>query len=118
MEFGIGMGYVPKEFEAFGVPLKNRVSMTDEAIEILRLSWAEEPFSFMGKRYQLSDINVYPKPVQVGGPPLWIAAMKEPGALRAARFGTNYSRKEERKTSLTHGEMQSLLMAETPKTIE
>ncbi|HCJ86164.1 MAG: LLM class flavin-dependent oxidoreductase [Acidimicrobiales bacterium] len=89
MEFGIGMGYVPKEFEAFGVPIKNRVSMTDEAIEILRLAWADEPFSFMGKRYQLSNINVYPKPVQVGGPPLWIAAMKEPGALRAARFGTN-----------------------------
>ena len=63
--------------------------MTDEAIEILRLAWADEPFSFMGKRYQLSNINVYPKPVQVGGPPLWIAAMKEPGALRAARFGTN-----------------------------
>jgi len=89
MEFGIGMGYVPKEFEAFGIPLPNRVSMTDEAIEILRLAWSDEPFSFSGKRYELSDINVYPKPVQSGGPPLWIAAMKEAGALRAARFGTN-----------------------------
>ena len=89
MEFGIGMGYVPKEFEAFGVPLKNRVSMTDEAIEILRLAWKDEPFSFKGKRYDLSNINVYPKPVQPLGPPLWIAAMKEPGALRAARFETN-----------------------------
>ena len=89
MEFGIGMGYVPKEFDAFGVPLRNRVSMTDEAIEILRLAWGEEPFSFRGKRYNLSDIDVHPKPVQPGGPPLWIAAMKEPGALRAARFGTN-----------------------------
>ncbi len=89
MEFGIGMGYVPKEFNAFGVPLRNRVSMTDEAIEILRLAWGEGPFSFRGKRYNLSNIDVHPKPVQPGGPPLWIAAMKEPGALRAARFGTN-----------------------------
>ena len=89
MEFGIGMGYVPKEFDAFGVPLRNRVSMTDEAIEILRLAWGEGPFSFIGKRYNLSNIDVHPKPVQPGGPPLWIAAMKEPGALRAARFGTN-----------------------------
>ena len=89
MEFGIGMGYVPKEFDAFGVPLRNRVSMTDEAIEILRLAWGEGPFSFKGKRYTLSNIDVHPKPVQPGGPPLWIAAMKEPGALRAARFGTN-----------------------------
>ena len=89
IEFGIGMGYVPSEFEAFGVPLKNRVSMTEEGIDILRLAWGDGPFSYDGKRYQLSDVDVYPKPVQAGGPPLWIAAMSEPGAKRAARFGTN-----------------------------
>jgi alkanesulfonate monooxygenase SsuD/methylene tetrahydromethanopterin reductase-like flavin-dependent oxidoreductase (luciferase family) len=89
MEFGIGMGYVPEEFDAFGVPLRNRVSMTDEAIEIMRLAWGDGPFSYSGKRYQLDDIDVHPKPVQPGGPPLWVAAMKEPGARRAARFGTH-----------------------------
>lgn len=89
MEFGIGMGYVPEEFKAFGVPLKNRVSMTEEAIDILRLAWSDGPFSYHGKRYQLDGVDVHPKPVQPGGPPLWIAAMSEAGALRAARFGTN-----------------------------
>lgn len=89
IELGIGMGYVPEEFKAFGVPLKNRVSMTEEGIQILRLAWGDGPFSFHGKRYQLDDINVHPKPVQPGGPPLWIAAMSEPGAMRASRFGTN-----------------------------
>ena len=89
MEFGIGMGYVPDEFKAFGVPLKNRVSMTEEAIDILRLAWSDGPFSYHGKRYQLENIDVHPKPVQPGGPPLWIAAMSEAGALRAARFGTH-----------------------------
>ena len=89
MELGIGMGYVPEEFKAFGVPLKNRVSMTEEGIDILRLAWGDGPFSYSGKRYQLDDVDVHPKPVQAGGPPLWIAAMSEPGARRAARFGTN-----------------------------
>jgi alkanesulfonate monooxygenase SsuD/methylene tetrahydromethanopterin reductase-like flavin-dependent oxidoreductase (luciferase family) len=89
MELGIGMGYVPEEFEAFGVPLKNRVSMTEEGIDILRLAWGDGPFSYAGKRYRMSDVDVHPKPVQPGGPPLWIAAMSTPGALRAARFGTN-----------------------------
>lgn len=89
MEFGIGMGYVPSEFKAFGVPLKNRVSMTEEAIDILRLAWSDGPFSYSGKRYQLDNIDVHPKPIQPGGPPLWIAAMSEPGAQRAARFGTH-----------------------------
>lgn len=89
MELGLGMGYVPEEFKAFGVPLKNRVSMTEEGIQILRLAWGDGPFSFDGKRYQLDNVDVHPKPVQPGGPPLWIAAMSTPGAMRAARFGTN-----------------------------
>jgi alkanesulfonate monooxygenase SsuD/methylene tetrahydromethanopterin reductase-like flavin-dependent oxidoreductase (luciferase family) len=89
MELGIGMGYVPEEFKAFGVPLKNRVSMTEEGIDILRLAWSDGPFSYHGKRYTLDDVDVHPKPVQPGGPPLWIAAMSEAGALRAARFGTH-----------------------------
>jgi len=89
IELGIGMGYVPEEFKAFGVPLVNRVSMTEEGIAILRLAWGEGPFSFSGKRYELDNVDVHPKPVQAGGPPLWIAAMSTPGALRAARFGTH-----------------------------
>lgn len=89
IELGIGMGYVPSEFAAFGVPLRNRVSMTEEAIDILRLAWADGPFSYHGRRYRLDDVDVHPKPVQPGGPPLWIAAMSEAGAQRAARFGTH-----------------------------
>jgi len=89
MELGVGMGYVPQEFDAFGVPFRNGVSMTEEAIDILRLAWGDEPFSYHGRRYRLDDVDVHPKPVQSGGPPLWIAAVRKPGALRAARFGTH-----------------------------
>lgn len=89
IDFGIGMGYVPEEFKAFGVPLKNRVSMTEEGIEILRGAWSDGPFSFTGKRYTIDNVDVHPKPVQPGGPPLWIAAMSTAGAMRAARFGTH-----------------------------
>ena len=89
MELGIGMGYVPDEFRAFGRSLNQRVSLTEEGIEILRQAWSDEPVNFHGKRYDIDAINVYPKPLQAGGPPLWIAAMKTAGALRAARFDTH-----------------------------
>ena len=89
IELGIGMGYVPDEFAAFGVPLKNRVSMTEEGIDILRGAWGDGAFSYSGKRYRFDDVDVHPKPVQPGGPPLWIAAMSTAGAMRAARFDTN-----------------------------
>lgn len=89
MELGAGMGYAAHEFAGFGIPLSRRVSLTEEAIEILQLAWRREPFSFAGKRYTYSDLRVTPDPVQDGGPPLWIAATSKPGALRAARYDTH-----------------------------
>jgi alkanesulfonate monooxygenase SsuD/methylene tetrahydromethanopterin reductase-like flavin-dependent oxidoreductase (luciferase family) len=89
MELGIGMGYVPAEFEAFGHSVGQRVSLTEEGIEILRQAWRDGPVEIDAKRYRIKGVEVFPKPLQPGGPPLWIAAMKEAGARRAARFGTH-----------------------------
>ena len=89
MELGAGMGYASHEFEGFGLPISRRVSLTEEAIEILRLAWSGEPFSYAGKRYSYRDLRVTPDPVQDGGPPLWIAATSVAGARRAARYDSN-----------------------------
>jgi alkanesulfonate monooxygenase SsuD/methylene tetrahydromethanopterin reductase-like flavin-dependent oxidoreductase (luciferase family) len=62
----------------------------DEGIEILQRCFSGERFSWHGKRYRFEDVQITPGYVQSGGPPLWIASMSEAGALRAARFGTNY----------------------------
>ena len=89
MEFGIGLGYVPKEFEGFRIPIQQRVSRTEECIEILRLAWSGQPFSYHGKRWDFDDIRVTPDPIQPGGPPLWLAVSSEPGVARAVRYGTH-----------------------------
>ncbi|MBM3684797.1 MAG: LLM class flavin-dependent oxidoreductase [Actinobacteria bacterium] len=89
MELGLGMGYAPHEFAGFGIPVSRRVSLTEELVQILRLAWSGERFTFRGKRYTYEDLLVTPTPVQPGGPPLWIAAMSEGGAHRAARFDTH-----------------------------
>ncbi|ANK81937.1 MAG: hypothetical protein TEF_14875 [Rhizobiales bacterium NRL2] len=89
IEIGIGMGYAPHEFRGFGIPVKQRVSRTEEGIEVLQRCFSGEKFSFAGKRYQFEDVEIRPGYVQEGGPPIWIAAMSEPGARRAARFGAN-----------------------------
>lgn len=89
MELGLGMGYAPHEFKGFGIPQSRRVSLTEELVEILRLAWTGEPFSFHGKRYDIDEVAVAPRPVQPGGPPLWIAGMSEASAERAARYDTH-----------------------------
>ena len=90
IELGVGIGYAPHEFAAFGIPVPRRVSLMEEGLDILQLAWRGERFSYHGKRYDFDDIIVTPKPVQQGGPPLWIAAMTEAGAKRAARYGTHF----------------------------
>jgi alkanesulfonate monooxygenase SsuD/methylene tetrahydromethanopterin reductase-like flavin-dependent oxidoreductase (luciferase family) len=90
VEMGVGMGYAPHEFAGFGIPIPRRVSLTEEGLDVLRLAWSGEKFSYHGKRYDFDDLLVTPAPVQPGGPPLWLASMTEAGARRAARYGFDF----------------------------
>ncbi len=90
VELGVGMGYAPHEFKGFGIPTSRRVSLMDEGIEILQRCFTGERFSYSGRRYRLENVQIRPGYVQPGGPPLWVAAMSEAGAARAARFDTNF----------------------------
>ena len=89
MMLGVGMGYVPSEFRALGTPRSQRLSRMEEGLDILRLAFEQEEFDYAGRRFQLEGVRVQPRPVQGGGPELWIAAMSEAGARRAARRGAH-----------------------------
>ena len=89
VELGVGMGYAPSEFEAFGFPRSQRLSRTEECMEILTRCFTGERFSFEGKRYKVGNAKITPGYVQEGGPPVWMAVTQEPSAERAARFNTH-----------------------------
>jgi len=90
VDIGLGMGYAPHEFRGFGFPPSRRVSLMNEGIEVLQQCFTGERFSYHGKRYQFEDVIIKPGYVQKGGPPIWLAAMSEPVALRAAHYDTNF----------------------------
>jgi alkanesulfonate monooxygenase SsuD/methylene tetrahydromethanopterin reductase-like flavin-dependent oxidoreductase (luciferase family) len=90
VELGVGMGYAPHEFRGFGLPVSRRLSLMNEGIEVLQHCFTGERFSYRGQRYQFEDVVITPGYVQDGGPPLWIAAMSEAGALRAAHYNTHF----------------------------
>lgn len=81
----LGAGSRRAEFDAFGVDIRRRPSLMEEAVETLRAAWTGEPFELRGARVQ-----VLPRPVQEGGPPLAIGGMSEASARRAARLGVGY----------------------------
>jgi alkanesulfonate monooxygenase SsuD/methylene tetrahydromethanopterin reductase-like flavin-dependent oxidoreductase (luciferase family) len=64
---GIGGGYRPSEFETFGRKLEDRWRVVGETIELLRLAWSGEPFSWQGRRCQVTPRPDPPPPILLGG---------------------------------------------------
>jgi probable F420-dependent oxidoreductase len=87
---GVGIGYQPADFRAFNVPMEHRLALFEESLEIVRLCWSGEPFSYHGKHYTLENVHVRPRPFQSPGPPLWIGASVPAAARRAGRVADGF----------------------------
>lgn len=87
LDVGLAPGYRPKEFSVLDVPKRERGARTDETVELLRLAWKGETFSYSGRHFQFSDVVVTPPPAQQPGPPIWIGGSSVASARRAARYG-------------------------------
>ena len=84
--FGIGIGGEnPREFDAVGVPVKERGARTNEALEVINRLLTEDKVSFEGRFTTLNDITISPK--SKVRPPFWVSGRKEGAMVRAARFG-------------------------------
>lgn len=86
----VGVGVeLPREFDAAGVPFKERGRRADEAIRIIRRLWLEDEVTFHGEFYRLERITIFPKPVQ-NPPPIWIGGNSEAAMRRAGRLGDGW----------------------------
>src|SRR5882762_4382207 len=73
LEFGVGRGSIPSQFHGFRVAVSENRARFDEALEIIRLAWTQERFSFRGAFYQVEDLAVVPRPLQRPHPPIRVA---------------------------------------------
>jgi probable F420-dependent oxidoreductase len=69
--FGVAVGWDPAEFEAMGVPLRERGRRTDEALQLVRLLLTEEEVSFRGRFWEVQGVTIHPRIPEP--PPLWVA---------------------------------------------
>lgn len=86
-ELGVGLGVEVEAFGGFGLDLRERAARFEEALEVVRRAWAEGPVRFEGRHFRCGEVEVHPKPVQVGGPPLWLGARSADALARAGRLG-------------------------------
>jgi probable F420-dependent oxidoreductase len=73
LELGVGAGWMTADYEHAGLPLDRpgvRVERLAESLAVLKGLFSDQPFSFKGKHYEITDLDGSPKPVQRPGPPI------------------------------------------------
>jgi len=91
LTLGVGLGDpAGLDFSALGEngDARVRAEKLDEGLEVLVGLWSGEPFSYLGKHYELRNVHFLPQPRQSPRIPIWVAGRwpKKKAFLRAARW--------------------------------
>lgn len=90
-DFGVGLGWVQKEFEILGIPFNQRAGRADEALQVIKRLWTEPVVSHEGKYFKFSNFSLEPKPVQRPHPPIWIGGSSDAALRRVVRIGDGWA---------------------------
>lgn len=98
VELGLGAGWHEREHAAHGFPfppLRVRMDMLEEQLQVVRGSWSGGPFSFQGEHYAVQELAARPRPVQTtgrAGIPLLMGGDAAPRGCRlAAAYADEYN---------------------------
>jgi probable F420-dependent oxidoreductase len=89
-ELGLGIGWMPEEFEATGASMRGRGARTEEYIAVLRALWADGVSRFSGEFYSVPAGCADPSPVQPGGPPVLLGGSARAALERAGRLADGW----------------------------
>jgi probable F420-dependent oxidoreductase len=87
---GLGLGWLPQEYAAAGVPLARRGARMDEYLRCLRALWTQDPVEFAGEFYTVPRSHVGPPPVQRPHPPVLLGGTAVPALRRAGRLAQGW----------------------------
>lgn len=88
LTIAVGTGWSEGEFDALGANFADRGRRLDEALDMFRCLWREDPATFHGTYRSFADIRLLPKPV--GSIPIWVGGRSEAAYRRATTKGDGF----------------------------
>ena len=83
---GAGVGWLEAEFDALGVPFKERGRRMDEGIAMMRAVWSQDPVTFESKWIPAKIEAMRSQPQPVAPIPVWIGGSSDAAIKRALRM--------------------------------
>ena len=87
---GVAVGWLEGEFDALGVPFRERGRRADEAIEVFRAVWTDEHPEIATANHRLAGVKASPMPLQKPRPPILVGGASDAALRRAARLGDGW----------------------------
>jgi alkanesulfonate monooxygenase len=87
---GVAAGWYAREFDAVGVPFKQRGRLFERNFEILTRLWSEDRVTLQADEFNLRDAVMRPKPVQRPRPPILIGGYVDAVLRRVATKGDGW----------------------------
>ncbi len=71
---GLGIGWSKDEYDAAGMPFRQKGARADEYMQVLKRIWTDDVVEFKGQFYNIPASKIGPKPVQKPHPPILLGA--------------------------------------------
>lgn len=84
LDAGFGRGFLPDEFDWFGVPMDESRRRFDEGVDACRRLLSEVDVKFEGEFHSFGPVTLTPRPVQQPYPPFFVASASNPESCAAA----------------------------------
>ncbi|MBI4199244.1 MAG: LLM class flavin-dependent oxidoreductase [Chloroflexi bacterium] len=87
---GVSVGGRPEEFEALGIPIRQRARRLEETMALLRQMWSGPQVSFQGRYFSFQGPSLAPRPARPDAIPILVGGTAEPVLKRAATLGDGW----------------------------
>ena len=88
--FGIAGGWIKEAMEHHGSPFRERWRIVRERALAIRTLWRNDPAEFHGEYVNFDPLWLHPKPLQPGGPPIYIGSNSAEVPARVAEYADGW----------------------------